>query len=277
LLNYDAFCSLSCLVRIGQHEAELLEALQHQNIITLIDAFEEGDFFAIVLTMAEGDLLREITRAVNAQITIEERLVKTYMLQAALGLRHIHSAGLIHRDIKPENLLLLTEERLVLADFGLAVASERVTAQAVDIAGTEGYMAPEVWLGVCSPESDLWALGAVAHHIMALTLPFHASDQETLFAAVAAGPPSLAWYSPRLQVLTAKLLAFDYHTRPTAGEAGYQPEMQQNSNKFSKVKEDKVPPQGEQLLTAYQSLPNKTQQRIAMSINQCQTSYNKSA
>ena len=94
---------------------------------------------------------------------------------AEVLLHYAHSRGLVHRDLKPANLLIDTQGRPHVADFGLAVHEEGVQSLGRQIAGTLHYMAPEQVRGesrLLDGRKDLWGLGVVLYQMMTGRLPF---------------------------------------------------------------------------------------------------------
>jgi serine/threonine protein kinase len=152
-----------------KREARALARLGHPNVLAVYDVGDiDGEVF-IATELVVGDTLASRGGA-NADW---RELVRLYA-QAARGLAAAHDAGLVHRDIKPANLLIGTDGRVRVADFGLAVrsytpspvaptevaghADERIT-QTGYIAGTPAYMAPEQRLGEpADARADQYAL-----------------------------------------------------------------------------------------------------------------------
>src|SRR4051794_41133373 len=138
-------------------EAQLAGSLTHPSIVFVFDVFEHDGVPYIAMEYVERGALRKWmpVRPQQAFIAIEG------MLSA---LAYAHRNGIVHRDVKPENLLVTDAGTVKLADFGLAsglaVISEKV-------AGTPGYMAPEVLAGApAGPRADLYAAGAVAYELL---------------------------------------------------------------------------------------------------------------
>lgn len=121
-------------------EARALASLNHPNVVQVYDVLEATGRLWLVMDLIQGDTLRSWQRA---RPRSEMELLVRY-LAVAQGVAAIHDAGLVHADIKPDNVLLATDGRVLLADFGLArEARTRMTTPA----GTPRYMAPELGSG----------------------------------------------------------------------------------------------------------------------------------
>jgi hypothetical protein len=127
----------------------------------------------------------------------------------------LHRAGLVHRDIKPSNILVTESGRPVLADFGLAIAFRAAPgepAAARSVAGTPGYMAPELrYFGQPAPASDFYALGATLFHVLS-------GDPPGVHPESGRVPQLSNCADTRLATLVAELLDPDPQARPTAAE-----------------------------------------------------------
>ncbi|TMQ08569.1 MAG: serine/threonine protein kinase [Deltaproteobacteria bacterium] len=121
--------------------------------------------------LGETDELRFVTMELAAEAS-------ALFAQIAAGAAAIHAAGVVHRDLKPENVVVATDGRAVIVDFGLAreprSAGATVTSAGVAI-GTPRYMSPEQAAGeAVDARTDVWALGLIGHELLAGALP--ASD-----------------------------------------------------------------------------------------------------
>src|SRR5262245_15138199 len=156
-------------------EARAAAQLTHPHIVPIFEVFEDGGTPWIAMQLVEGSTLR---RALEGN----QRLPIAMLLEHAEGLadalRTAHGARLLHRDVKPDNILLSSDGRALLTDFGLArffvppekvatvsTQSDEATAPGAAI-GTPMYMAPEQVLGsAVDARSDIFAFGAVLYEM----------------------------------------------------------------------------------------------------------------
>lgn len=149
------------------------------------------------------------------------------LLEAAEALAFAHEHGVVHRDVKPENLLVDTEGRLRVADFGLAAAAglERLT-QTSAFVGTPLYMSPEQARGMSPiPQMDVWSLGVVLFEALSDALPFAGTTVVELMGqlmtlSAAPSPRALKADVPKgLDAICGRALAPDLALRyPSARE-----------------------------------------------------------
>lgn len=180
-----------------EREARALAELNHPNILTIHDVgLDDGAPF-VVTELLEGETLREILtrRAPSVPQAV------SCVLQAARGLAAAHRKGLVHRDIKPENLLLTTDGRLKLLDFGLArhaVPSGTGQLAALDsnpgdarlVMGTVAYMSPEqLKAESLDARSDIFSLGVVLHELLTGHHPFRRETLGSTAQAILHEPP----------------------------------------------------------------------------------------
>ena len=212
----------------------LRRAGRHAHIVSLVDAFELPDAFALVLDLCTGG---EVFEALAEGGPFSESAAAAVVRQTALALEHLHCRGVIHRDLKPENLLLTSRapDALVkLADFGVAalVGDGDGAAPPEGQCGTPAYFAPEMLLDApYGREVDLWALGVVLFNLLSARDPFAPRDDggpATLEARIAQGVWSFAhpgWrlVSAEAKTLVRSLLEPDATKRPTAAAVAQLP------------------------------------------------------
>ena len=120
------------------------------------------------IAIGEGMRIEQPTRTIRIDRAVE------YILQTLAGLARLHDAGLVHRDIKPQNLLLTDEDRIKIADFGLAKGRTEPLGLPPQLkVGSPGYAAPEQ---LADPQgvdqrADLYATGVVFYRLITGELP----------------------------------------------------------------------------------------------------------
>lgn len=170
-----------------RREVDILKSLPpHPSIAQLVDAFDEGDWFLLVLELVGGgDLYTVLTAREPARLL--EREAAFVLQQLGGGLEFLHGRGIIHRDLKLENVLVASEQRqssLVLygvkiTDFGLSKAVGVGLSEALSTVGTHPYIAPEVMSTESYDfSSDLWCLGVLLFVLLAGHFPFESAMAE---------------------------------------------------------------------------------------------------
>ena len=165
-----------------KQEAEVwMQASGHPNVLPIIEAERYDGQVVIVSEYApDGSLATWLNRHGGRAPSIEAAVEMTLGILA--GLEHLHEQRIIHRDLKPDNILLQRETPR-LADFGIARLL-RESLQSVGVAGTPAYMAPEVFDGQRTVQTDIWAVGAIFYQLLIGRVPFPQSDMPSLLKAV---------------------------------------------------------------------------------------------
>lgn len=202
-----------------KREARLVARLNHPGIVRVYDIVDHRGSPVIVMEFIPGESLgKRIER--DGPIPAATAASMAGRLLAAL--RHAHAAGVVHRDLKPDNILL-TENRCVLTDFGIARslggAVSTLTA-AGTLVGTPAYLAPELLEGQeATAAADLWSLGATLFAAVEGTPPFTGDTIDELFTAVLAAPVPPAPHAGPLTALLKALLVKDPAKRGTVESA----------------------------------------------------------
>jgi len=161
-------------------EAKAAANLSHPNIVTVHDfGLDAGKLF-IVMEYVPGKDLKTLLQQ-RGRFTAEESL--PLVIQACAGIGYAHRAGLVHCDVKPQNMLVTPDQRLKVADFGIAraLASIRPGEQSDVVWGSPQYFSPEQASGAApSPSSDVYSLGVVMYEMLTGALPFNATTATEL-------------------------------------------------------------------------------------------------
>jgi|RhiMethySRZTD1v2_1073278.scaffolds.fasta_scaffold00038_18 serine/threonine protein kinase/tetratricopeptide (TPR) repeat protein len=179
------------------HEARASSSLNHPGICTVYEVEDQGEHSFIVMELVEGRPLSDLIPPDGFPL----ESVRAYGIQIADALSHAHARGVVHRDIKPSNILVTTNGRLKILDFGLGAhvgtqfsdrttQSNEVLSNADALAGTLAYMAPEQLRGERpAARSDVWALGVVLYELATGTRPYTGDTQFTLSASILGDAP----------------------------------------------------------------------------------------
>jgi serine/threonine-protein kinase len=157
-----------------RREAKNAAALNHPSIVSIYDRGEAEDTYYIAMEFLDGRTLKELIVSRGAapiNVAIE------YARQILSALRFAHRHGIVHRDIKPHNVLVDSEGRVKVTDFGIARAGTSQMTETGSIVGTAQYLSPEQARGgEIDPRSDLYSLGVVLYELLTGKTPF---DGET--------------------------------------------------------------------------------------------------
>lgn len=160
-------------------EAQAAGQLQHPNIITVHELFEEGDTAFLVMELLEGASLSALLREKKA-LSLAEKI--SIIDQMAAGLSEAHAHRIVHRDVKPSNIFVVRSGVVKVLDFGVAKVGEGELTKAGTVFGTVEYMAPEQVRGQSvTQQADIFSLGVVSYELLSGRNPFRA---DTLAASV---------------------------------------------------------------------------------------------
>jgi serine/threonine protein kinase/tetratricopeptide (TPR) repeat protein len=166
-------------------EFQILASLRHPNIVSVLDYGFDGDrqpYFTMALLQEP----RTFSRYARGRPVPERMALIAEVLRA---LAYLHRRGIVHRDLKPANVLVDADGRVRVLDFGIAVG----TGSNHRVAGTVGYIAPEVLRGEHSTEaSDLFAVGVMAYEVLTGVRPFEGPDTQSVIEAVLRGEADFA-------------------------------------------------------------------------------------
>ncbi|GEM_PF-1478033 len=182
-------------------EGRVMASLRHHSIVSLLNFFEDGGRFYLVMDYIEGDTLEElIAKGPMATQTVVQIMCSVL---EAVGYAHSRPDPVIHRDIKPSNIMVQPDGRAVVMDFGIARALSRdKLTRTGGAVGTYEYMSPEQVQGIeVTPATDIYSCGIVLYRILAGRVPFPQDTDngfEVMQGHVQKEPPPLSRIRPDL-------------------------------------------------------------------------------
>lgn len=206
-----------------RREAIAVARLSHPNIVAVHDVFVHEGRQAVVMQLVDGKSLRQL---LDSQKRLGPELTIHIGAAIAGALDEAHRSGFVHRDVKPGNILVTSDGRVLLTDFGIAkglqAGDEDLTSDNV-MMGTAKYLSPEQVRGRrLDGRADLYSLGLVLYECLAGRVPFLGeTDADTALARLQRDPTDLGHLRPTLPIglvnLIHKTLARNPAHRPQAG------------------------------------------------------------
>jgi eukaryotic-like serine/threonine-protein kinase len=185
------------LIETFMHEARVMGAIDHPNVVTLYDAGVVGQCPYLAMKLVTGGDLQSM---VLKHGTLRDDQALKMLLECASGLAAIHGAGFINRDIKPANILLEANGNPRISDFGVAVPTSDIPTDNL-IAGTPSYLAPEqVHHQALDLRADIYSLGASFWYTLMGAPPFDGGSPEeilSLLMTASDAPPLPASTTPQ--------------------------------------------------------------------------------
>ncbi|XP_055642838.1 uncharacterized protein LOC129779410 isoform X2 [Toxorhynchites rutilus septentrionalis] len=174
-------------LRMLSREVTILESVFHPFILRLFEVIETlGKIHLISEWVPGGELYNRIAEVGP----LEEPHSAFIFYQLLMAVKHLHNLGYVHRDIKAENVLLVSEDRIKLADFGFSTQLINGPWQHLDtFCGSPPYAAPELFSDdhYIGGPVDIWALGVLLYFMLHSKMPFKATTVPLLRAAVLKG------------------------------------------------------------------------------------------
>jgi eukaryotic-like serine/threonine-protein kinase len=206
-----------------RREAIAVARLNHPNIVAVHDVFVHDGRQAVVMQLVDGKSLRQL---LDGQKRLGPELTIHIGAAVASALDEAHRAGFVHRDVKPANIMVTSDGRVLLTDFGIAKGldnNEDLTSENI-MMGTAKYLSPEQVRGrKLDGRADLYSLGLVLYECLAGRVPFLGeTDADTALARLQRDPTDLQRLRPTLPVglvnLIHRTLARNPAHRPATGQ-----------------------------------------------------------
>lgn len=192
-------------------EVEILDTLQHPNIV---EAYESGELEGspyIAYEYLEGEFLDSVTRT-GSTLTLLQKL--DIIVEVSEALQYVHTKGIIHHNVKPSNVMLLRDGKVKLVGFEAACpAGQAITGTAGGVTGTMPFTSPEILLGQgADQQADIFALGVTFFQLVEGNLPFEGANSPEIATKILHEPPSRSHQArdlhlPELQATFDKALA----------------------------------------------------------------------
>lgn len=189
-----------------EREHQLARAVSHANVLDVIDFGEHQGRLYLVMPYVEGATIAELAKIHQRRLPFAATV--SFVADVLAGLEAIHSAvdlrgdplGIVHRDVSPANILMSTDGRARMIDFGVATLSASERTQPGSLRGRVGYMAPEAIRGeLLDSRGDLFAAGVVLYRSLTGVHPFRGSCEGDTLIRILSGdvvPPSAVGLRP---------------------------------------------------------------------------------
>lgn len=163
------FKNNSDFVRKFTREAQAAAGLANPNIVNVFDVGDDNGIYYIVMELVEGITLKEYIEK-KGKLSVRE--ATSIAIQVCMGLAAAHSHGIVHRDVKPQNIIISTNGKVKVTDFGIARAASSNTISS-NAMGSVHYSSPEqVRGGFADAKSDIYSLGITMYEMVTGRVPF---------------------------------------------------------------------------------------------------------
>ena len=203
------------------HEAKVMSAFDHPNIIKFIDVYTTTNGkLNIEMNYADGGDLSSKIRGQRGKLFAESEILDLFV-QVCLAIKHVHDRKVLHRDIKAQNIFLMKSGLIKLGDFGISKVLSNTIDKARTMVGTPYYLSPEIVENrPYSFKSDVWSLGVLLYELCTLKPPFDGTSIRHLGLNIVRGiyPPIPPHFSRDLKMLISQMLTVDSNRRPTVAQ-----------------------------------------------------------
>ena len=171
-------------------EVYMVKALDHPNIVQVIEYFEDKERIYIVFEYLKGgELFCEINKRIKEKRRWTEKQAARVISQVNSAINYLHMNSIMHRDVKPDNILFVESGehkcggRVKLIDFGTAIKFKPGKFE-TEIYGSPSYLAPEVLNQEYTEKCDIWSLGVILYTMILHHLPYDGFDDVELIKEI---------------------------------------------------------------------------------------------
>jgi len=187
-----------------RHEAQAVGRINHPRIVQIYDYGEDDSIAYIVMELVNG---KTLAQHLAQEVHYEVREAGEIIRQVLDGIGYAHTQGVVHRDIKPSNIMINSDGRIKISDFGIAHTEASELTQAGDVLGTPHYMSPEQFLGSdIDALADLYSVGVIAYEMLTGRKPFLGRTAAVMQLVLSQSPPDPSQINPRLSPLIGRVL-----------------------------------------------------------------------
>lgn len=159
----------STFIKKFTREAQAAAGLANPNIVNVFDVGEDNGVYFIVMELVEGITLKEYIRK-KGKLSVRE--ATSIAIQVCMGLDAAHAQNIVHRDVKPQNIIISTDGKVKVTDFGIARAASSNTISS-NAMGSVHYSSPEqVRGGYADSKSDIYSIGITMYEMLTGRVPF---------------------------------------------------------------------------------------------------------
>ena len=188
-----------------EREWRALSQFKHPNIVELVDAFQAGDEYFLVMEYVDGKTLEEMVKG-GKPLSVRDGL--RYVIEAAKAIGLLHRRGFVHRDVSPSNIMVTRDGRVKVTDFGLSHPVQEETSLEGRRFHRVYVTAPELVSDKPStPATDVYALACTLFKVLTGRYPFEADNPATvLYKHTKEPPPDPRQFNRRIPEAVARVI-----------------------------------------------------------------------
>ena len=204
-----------------EREVSLMRRYQHKSILKLHEVLHDtkNDNVYLIIDYADCGSLQDL---INHQKPPSNEVIRSIFYQVLQALKYLHNSGMVHQDIKPSNILINSDGKVVLADFGVGHSFQSTEM----VVGSPAYQAPEALTdgdnGImsCNPaKEDVWSLGITLYQTVFLELPYKGENVFEIIRTIKSSPLTIPpGASPEIEDLIRGMLRVDPGVRLSVDE-----------------------------------------------------------